>query len=183
LLLPFLSNLLGQETNNVVKGTVHDGDTIPEVDLKEVIIFSWINKSKKEERRLTRLMRNVKVAYPYAKLAGIKLVEYEEILANVSSNKERRQIMKQLEKEIKEEYGQDLRDLTFTQGKILLKLIDRETGNSSYKLVADLRGSFTAVFYQAFARIFSYNLKVKYDPGGKDSDIEMIVRMIDNGII
>jgi hypothetical protein len=178
-----VSQALGQEENKVVKGTINEGDTIPVVDLKEVIIFSWGKLPKKKEKRLTRLMRNVKIVYPYAKLAGIKLVEYEEILANVTTNKERRQIMKQLEDEIEEEYGQDLRDLTFTQGKILLKLIDRETGNSSYELVSALKGKFAAIFYQAFARIFSYNLKVKYDPEGEDMNIEIIVRMIENGVI
>jgi hypothetical protein len=89
--------------------------------------------------------------------------------------------MKQAEEEIEAEYGQELRDLTISQGKILIKLIDRETGNSSYDLVADLRGEFRAVFYQAFARIFGYNLKIKYDPEGEDKDIELIVRMIENG--
>lgn len=91
--------------------------------------------------------------------------------------------MKLLEEEIKTEYGQDLRELTFTQGRILLKLIDRETGHSSYHLVSDLKGEFAAVFYQAFARLFTYNLKVKYDPLGEDSDIEMIILLIENGVI
>lgn len=173
----------GQNNGEVVKGTVYEGDTIPVVDLKEVIVFSWGVMTKKAERQLTRLMKNVKVVYPYAKLAGIKLVEYEDVLANVESNKERRQIMKQVEKEIEAEYGQELRDLTITQGKILLKLIDRETGNSSYDLVSDLRGEFLAVFYQAFARLFTYDLKVKYDPKGEDKDIEMIIMLIESGII
>ena len=71
--------------------------------------------------------------------------------------------------------------MTISQGKILIKLIDRETGNSSYDLVADFRGQFRAVFYQTFARIFGYNLKIKYDPLGEDREIEIIVRMIESG--
>ena len=91
--------------------------------------------------------------------------------------------MKTAEKEIKEEYGEELKDLTFSQGKILIKLLDRETGNTSFELVQDLRGKFTAFWYQAFARIWGYNLKVKYDPEGEDKEIEDIVVMIENGSI
>jgi hypothetical protein len=158
-----------------------DGDTIPLVPLKEVYIVSWRLLDGKEARQMTKLMKNVRIVYPYARLAGIKLTEYEEILLQAPDERARRKIMKQAEEEIEAEYGQELRDLTISQGKILIKLIDRETGNSSYDLVADLRGEFRAVFYQAFARIFGYNLKIKYDPEGEDKDIELIVRMIENG--
>jgi hypothetical protein len=126
-------------------------------------------------------MRNVKIAYPYARLAGIKLTEYEEILANAPDEKTRKKIMKDLEDELNEEYGQELRELTISQGKILLKLIDRETGETSYNLISEFRGEFRAVFYQAFARIFGMNMKLHYDPEGEDRDIEAIVIMIENG--
>jgi len=162
-------------------GKIVEGDTLLVVNLKEIMIVSWQNLDKRGERRMTRLMRNVKIVYPYARLAGIKLVEYGDVLAEAPDQKARRQIMKQVEKEVEAEYGQDLRKMTITQGKILLKLVDRETGNSSYQLVSDLRGEFQAVFYQAIARLFTYNLKVKYDPEGEDRDIEIIVQMIENG--
>ena len=165
----------------VVYGTIVDGDTIPVIPLREVNIYSWKLLDAKQARKMTKLMKNVKIVYPYARLAGIKLDEYEEILMHASDDRERRKIMKQAEDEIEAEYGQELRDLTISQGKILIKLIDRETGESSYDLVSDLRGEFRAVFYQAFARIFGYNLKIKYDPEGEDKDIEMIVLMIENG--
>jgi hypothetical protein len=89
--------------------------------------------------------------------------------------------MKKLEEELDTEYGKELRDLTVTQGKILLKLIDRETGESSYNLVTEFRGEFRAVFYQAFARLFGLNMKLKYDPEDEDRDIEYIVKMIESG--
>lgn len=165
----------------IAHGKIIDGDTVLVVNLKEIMIVSWLNMGKSTERKWTRLIRNIKIVYPYARLAGIKLIEYEEILANAPSEKARRQIMKQVEKEVEEEYGQELRKLTFSQGKILLKLIDRETGDSSYELVSDLRGEFRAVFYQAIARLFTYDLKVKYDPEGEDREIEIIVKMIENG--
>jgi hypothetical protein len=89
--------------------------------------------------------------------------------------------MRQAEKELNEQFGEDLKDLTFTQGKILLKLIDRETGDISYNLVKELRGGFTATLYQGFARLWGYNLKTHYDPEGEDELIESIVLMIENG--
>ncbi len=165
----------------VVYGTVVDGDTIPVIPLKELNIYSWRVLTRSEERKLTKLMKNVKIVYPYARLAGIKLVEYEDVLTQAADDKERRKIMKQVEDELEAEYGQELRELTVTQGKILLKLVDRETGESSYDLVTDLRGEFRAVFYQAFARIFGLNMKLRYEPNGEDREIENIVRMIENG--
>jgi hypothetical protein len=111
----------------------------------------------------------------------MKLREYEVILMAASSDQERKRIMKQAEKELNEQFGDDLRNLTFTQGKILIKLIDRETGETSYDLVRELRGSFTAFFYQAFARIWGFNLKDNYDPEGEDELIEQIVQLIERG--
>jgi len=172
-----------QETERkVVNAIVINGDTIPDVTLDEVeVLLLKYPKSKRGKRRLTRYVKNVKKVLPYAKLAGAKLREYEIILKNAESDKQRRKIMKQAEKEINEEYGDKLKDLTFSQGFILIKLIDRETGNSSYELVQELRGKFTAFFYQTFARLWGYNLKVKYDPNGEDRQLEVIVRLIELG--
>ena len=166
----------------VVYGKImEDGDTIPLIQLKEITVFNWKTSSRSEERRLTKLMKNVKIVYPYARLAGIKLEEYSEILMQAPDDKARRKIMKQVEDELEAQYGQELRELTVSQGKILLKLVDRETGESSYELVADLRGEFRAVFYQTFARFFGLNMKLRYDPEGEDREIEVIVQMIESG--
>jgi hypothetical protein len=168
----------------VVSARLYDGDTIPVIGLREVSIYSLRPfKNKREARQMTRLIRNVKAAYPYARLAGIKLQEYESILAGIDNEKERKRIMKQAEQELEEQFGDDLRNLTFTQGKILIKLVYRETGASSYELVAELRGKFRAFFWQAFARIFGFNLKDGYYPDGEDAEIEFIVRMIEAGQI
>lgn len=165
-----------------VAATVIDGDTLYFVDLPEVEVFSlpW-PENRRQMLRQTRTINHVKIAYPYAKLAGIKLREYEQVLMAASSDQERRKIMKQAEEELKEQFGDDLRNLTFTQGRILIKLIDRETGETSYDLVRELRGSFTAFFYQAFARIWGFNLKDNYDPEGEDELIEQIVQLIERG--
>lgn len=174
-----------QETDRIVVfARIIDGDTVPIIKLPEINVYSFkIIKSKRKARKLSRLIKNVKKVYPYAKLAGIKLQEYNEIFLTMSSEKEKRKLMRQVEKELKDEFGDELRNLTFSQGKILIKLIDRETGNSSFELVQELRGKFIAFFWQTFARIFGYNLKIKYDPEGEDRNIEIIVLMIENGSI
>ncbi len=166
----------------VTRATVVLGDTIPIIDLREVEVLSLkVPKTEKERRYNAKLVKNVKKVYPFAKLAGIKLRQYDILLSKAKNDRERKRLMKQAELEIKEQYGESLKKLNFSQGKILIKLIDRETQNTSYQLVKDLRGSFSAFFYQAFARLWGYNLKTKYDPDGEDKKIETIVKMIDAG--
>jgi hypothetical protein len=179
------SALHAQETKPIVlRARVIDSDTVPMITLREVEIFTLeIPKTRRQQRRLTKLVKNIKAVYPYAKLAGIKLSNYEDMLLAAKNDRERKKIMKQAEEEIKEEYGEELKNLTFSQGKILIKLLDRETGNTSYVLVQELRGKFTAFWYQAFARIWGYNLKSEYDPEGEDRQIEVIVKMIERGQI
>lgn len=184
LILTFVACLEAQEDVNVVRAKIIDGDTIPQVSLMEVEIYSLIlPKSPRKKKKLTRYIKNVKKVYPYAKLAGVQLRKYEHLLISAENNKARRKLMKQAEKEINEQYGGELRNLTFKQGKILIKLIDRETGESSFELVQELRGKFTAFWYQAFAKLWGYNLKQKYDPMGEDKQLEVIIKMIERGQI
>lgn len=163
---------------------LENGDTIPVIPLKGIEVYA-IKKftSKKEEERNQKLIRNVKKVYPYAKLAGEKLLTYNSLLVNARNDRERKTIMKKVEQEIKDKYGEELKSLSFSQGKILIKLIHRETKNTSFDLVKDYRGSFVAFFYQSFARIFGYNLKVEYDPYGEDRNIETIVQMLESGAL
>lgn len=167
----------------VVRAKVVDGDTIPMMSLPEVRIKGYIvYRTPADQRRFDRLVRNVKKVYPYARLAGIKLNEYDVMMAGLT-DKEQRKLFKRAEEELKAEFGDELKGLTFTQGRILLKLVDRETGNPTYHIVKELRGNFVAFFWQNLSRLFGYNLKEKYDPNGKDRDIETIVQMIENGLI
>lgn len=186
ILLAPVATLLAQsmlpDSTYVVFAKIVHGDTVLIVNLPEVPVYSLrVFDSRRDIRKVERMIYHVKKVYPFARLAGIKLNEYETVLREAKSDKERRRIMKKAEKEIEEQFGADLRDLTFTQGKILIKLIDRETGDTSFDLVQDLRGNFTAFFYQTFARLWGYNLKTKYDPKGEDELIEAIVLMIENG--
>lgn len=163
-----------------MKAKVDGADTMLIKDLRPVVIFAWKTPPNRKKRRL---IYNIKKVYPYAQLASLKLWEYEEKLKKAESDRERRKLMKQAENELEEDFGDELKKLNFTQGRILLKLIDRETGDTSYELLQELRGKFAAFFWQSLARIFGYNLKSSYDPDGKDKEIEEIVRLIEEGII
>lgn len=160
------------------------GDTVPVMYLDQIYI--WGSKSFRnsaDARKWDRLVRNVKVAYPYAKLAGIKFEEYNKKIETATSDRQRKQMMKQAEDELQAQFGEELKALTFTQGHILLKLIDRQTANTSYDIVREFRGRFVAFFWQGLGKLFGYNLKTTYDPLHEDADIERIVLMIENGTI
>jgi len=182
----FLFSAAGAQSNKegIRPAYINEGDTIfveflHEVEITAPLIFS----SKKNAKRYSRLVWYVKKVYPYAKIAAIKMHEYEKILAETKRKKNRRKIMRKAESEIKEEFENQMKNLTYMQGEILLKLIDRETNNSSYEIVKSLRGGFKATFYQGFARFFGYNLKDRYDPEGRDKEIEQIVQLIEQGKI
>lgn len=179
LCLTFISK--GQE--RTVRAIIIDNDTIPLVYLPTITITDNTEpfKSKKESAAYKKLKRDVKKVYPYAKLAGEKLRKYEKELTDLEKERDKKKLMKKVETELKDEYGDELKKLTITQGKILLKLIDRETGNTSYELVKELRGSLSAVFWQTMARVVGSSLKVNYDPEGADKDIEEIVLLIEAG--
>ena len=142
-----------------------------------------IQFQKSPFNRFVKLQKKVVKVYPFAHMASLKLEEYAVELAEVTSKKEKKKFYKQIEKEIVEEYEGELRKLTISEGRILIKLLDRETGNTSYYLVEELRGRFSAFFWQGLARIFGHNLKSNYDPEGADRDIEFIVQRIETGRI
>jgi hypothetical protein len=163
---------------------VKEGDTIyvdelNEVEVKAPLVFS----NKQNAKRYSRLVRYVKKVYPYAKVAGLKMKEYQLQLEKTSKKRHQRKLMREAEEELKQEFTEELKKLTYMQGEILLKLIDRETQTSGYDIVKDMRGGFKASFYQGFARLFGFNLKDRYDPEGRDREIEEIVQLIELGKI
>ncbi len=167
-----------QSEGFLMKANIHEGDTLLIQDLDELVVFPKF-RNRYQARKYDRLVSYVKKVYPYAQIASVKIKEYEQIIAQTPDPAQQRKIMKRIEGEIYDEWGEDLKELTYTQGSILLKLIDRESGESSYDLVKEFRGSFRAFFYQSFARVFGFNLKDRYDPKGKDKQIEYIVRLIE----
>ena len=174
-------------TGTVVYGRIEEnGDTtlivyLPEVDIDLMQRYLQIT----DTRQGRRLASNVKKVFPYAKLAGAKMQEYDSILAHVTDKSERNRLMRQAEKEITDQYTEELKNLTITQGLILVRLIDRETGSTSYQVVQELRGKVRAFFYQGFARLWGYNLKTEYDPHNnpEDDEIETIMTLLERGVI
>ena len=162
----------------VMFGTVYQGDTIPMQYLDVVTISGYVCPlSEAEKRKYKKLIKNVKVVYPYAKQAGKLLDRYTIVLQQAKNDSQRKKIMKQAEKEIENKFGPSLKKLNRSQGKILIRLIDRETGSDSYALVKELRGSFRAAFYQSLGKLFGYNLRSKHDPENNSEDriIERII--------
>jgi len=172
------------EKGFVCKSIIINGDTLPLIELPPFEINDFVHvMSPTEKWYWDRLVYNVKVVLPYAKLAGQKLREYNSILLSAKNETERKRLMKQAEKELKAQFGKQIMDLTFNQGEILMKLVNKETGNTTYDIVKELRGSFIVFFYQNIGRLFGYNLKIQYDPNGKDHQLATAVYMIENGMI
>jgi len=164
-----------------------DGETLPEIEIKEVAVVGRMQGSPRREqsqfRKYQRLVYNLKKVYPYARIVRDKLAEANGDLYLMSEVKDRKNYLKQFEKEVFREYEDDIRDMTITQGKLLLKLIYRETYNTSYDLIKEYRGGINAAFWQGIARIFGTNLKSEYDPYGEDILIELIIQDIQDGLL
>jgi hypothetical protein len=159
-----------------------DGLNLPEIDLKEVIIIGRPSNSKKfPYRRYERMIYNLKKVYPYGLIVRSRLEQVNKELLSIQDDKERRKFLKGVEKDVFGEYEDEVRDMTITQGKLLIKLIDRETQNTSFELIRQYRGGFSASFWQGIARIFGTNLKAEYDPYGEDAVMEIILQEIEAG--
>jgi IS30 family transposase len=159
-----------------------DGEILPEVEIKEVTVYAHPQFPRKSDfRKYERLVYNLKRVYPYALAVRGRIAEVNAEMANFKSDKERREYIKKVEKDVFGKYEGDIRDMTITQGRLLIKLIDRETQNTSYTLIKDYRGKLAAAFWQGIARIFGTNLKEEYDPLGEDALIESIIIEIEAG--
>src|SRR5664279_3249260 len=159
-----------------------NGETLPEVEIKEVTVYAHPQFAKKSDfRKYERLVENLKKVYPFALIVRSKLQKVNEDVSKIKDEKERKEYLKKVEKEVFANYEGDIRDMTITQGRLLIKLIDRETQNTSYTLIKDYRGNIAAAFWQGIARIFGTNLKEEYDPYGEDALIESIILEIDAG--
>jgi hypothetical protein len=178
-------SVVGQGQEQIVRATVSNGgDTLVQARLTpHNVVGKRKFRSQREERKYYKLQKKVVKVYPNATLAAQKLELYASQLEGVESRKAEKKFYKKIEKELKAEYEGELRRLTVTEGAILIKLIDRETGSSSYALVQDFRGDITAFFWQGLAKMFGQNLKNEYDPNGADKEIEQIVRLIEAGAI
>ncbi len=162
---------------------VVDGDTIPYIKLKEVKVYaSGMLLTPKEIRNNQKLIRNVKLMLPYAK-EGKRRLDALEVQIAAMPKKQRKAAIKQAEEDLLRDYKGEISNYTFSQGLVLIKLIDRETSRTAYNIVGELRGKLRAGLYQTLAKLFGYNLKTEFDPkhDSKDNLIDRIVISIERG--
>ncbi len=168
------------DTVKVYAYVTPSGDTIPMsylpfVEVTGKLTMQW----KKHWAEWTRLRNAVYVTYPYAKAASRIMNDINARLVNVTDKKKRKAIIHSREKELRKEFTDKLTNLSIYQGKVLMKLIYRETGNSCYEIVEEYKGLFNVTLYQAVAFVFGTSLKQYYNPAGDDRDMEIIVRDVE----
>ena len=162
----------------ITQEVIH-GDTVTVAELMPVFVFP----RKIDTRRFAKLVENLKKVYPIAKEANRLLQEMEKHMGTLKTKREQQLFTKAMERKLKEQYAPVLRRMTFSQGKLLIKLIDRETGQTSYALVKELRNGFSAFLWQGVGRLFGMNLKDTYDPTGDDEFIEILIRLYEAGYL
>ena len=158
---------------------VENGDSIPLVHINPVRRYS----RKPDMRRYARLVRAVKKVYPIAQEAKTLMASMEEELLALPNKKQQKLYIKGVEKRLIREYTPVLKKMSFFEGKVLLKLIDRETDNTAFQIVKEFRGGFEAGLWQAFAKLFGNDLKLDYQPDVRDRQLEQIVRYYEKGLL
>lgn len=186
--------LMAQEQNKPIKMNVlpegynraylEGKDTVAIVNLRQIYVYPQVKfRNRREEQKYWKLVRDVKRTLPYAKMVYETLIETYEYIETLPDEKSKQAHLKRMEKELFAEYKPQLKKLTFSQGKLLIKLIDRECNQSSYQLVKAFLGSFRAGFWNFFAGMFGASLKAEYDPKGEDAMTERIVVLVENGLL
>lgn len=178
----FLNIQLGhaQERNkdfHLLGGIVIGADTLPVIYMNDVTVQGKMDPKRRSE--LNTLRYNVTKVYPYAVTAAYILQKVDDDMNAKKRKKDKKKYVKQVEKEMNDRFKDDLKNLSMTQGKILVKLINRETGRDVYDIIKEVKGGFNARIYQTTAFFFKNNLKTQYDPFNEDKDIEMIVKEIE----
>ena len=184
LLLSLFMNSLTSGQSKVLPVIVIQNDTLPHVQLPEVLVRVRKrnhNYYERQHQKYNRMVHNVRKALPYAKIAAQKINEIEQKLNTVHSGKEKKRVIKEEYKQLMKTFKQPLMKLTVTQGRILIRLIYRETQNTSFHHIREYKGSVNAYFWQSIALLFGNNLKADYAPNGRDRELEEIVIQIEKG--
>ena len=159
---------------------IYDGDTIPARTYMAVDVRHYMGRGMRQRMEaMTRLRNAVYVTYPYARKAGIILNDMNARLARMNSESEKKDYIKSKEKELKKQFSDPLEKMSVYQGMILMKLINRQTGNNCYDIIKEYRGSFSARVWQTVAFLFGSSLKQPYDAQGDDHNIELIVQEVE----
>lgn len=184
----FISKSSGQEKlqtsiqDYMVPAIVYNSDTIPHITLRTVYVYPKLKfKNKRQERYYYRLVRDVKKTLPIAKEVRNAVIETYEYLETLPDEEAKQKHIKAVEKGLKQQYTPRMKKLTFSQGKLLIKLVNRECNQSSFQLVRAFMGPFKAGFYQTFAALFGASLKKGYHPENEDKMIERVATLVENG--
>ena len=181
--------VVGNGMNKVFKGYYHteiDGERVMMVVFNEITVFPELRfKNKKEEDFYWRTVRDVKLTLPYAKLICETLTETYEYMETFATKKEKEKFLKEMEGAVFEQYKPVLKKFSKSQAKLLIKLIQRETNQSSYNILKAFLGTFRAGFWQTFGRFFGVNLKSQYKPESnrEDAIIERVCVAVEQGRI
>ncbi|MDY4520896.1 MAG: DUF4294 domain-containing protein [Bacteroidales bacterium] len=171
-----------QHKGTLVRALVVGRDTVPQVMMGEVQCWAKARfKNERQRKKWTKYIYNVKRALPYARLLTREFRIIEDSLSKISDPVARNAYIDEQEKVMFKKYEQQLKHLTVRQGRILIKLMDRESGHTSYEIISMLKGDFKAFWWQGIARVFGSNLKTEYDPDGMDKNLENVVMLIDMG--
>jgi hypothetical protein len=169
----FSQNFEKSDSSMILRKVVMDGDTFYLYSFNQFILKEF--NSKKDRDAYIKLVRNVKKVMPYAKLAAFRLQMMDDNLNQLPTKRSKKKYIKSTEDAIKDEFIGQLKKLTISQGKLLIKLIHRETGNTTYEILKQYRGSASTMFYGIWARMYNANIDTKYDPI-KDYQIEYIIK-------
>ncbi len=177
--MPSLINLQFYRSKRPV---IIDGEPVWDYLMPELPIYKPMKfKSERERQQFNRLVNNVKRVLPLARKANMMLSETFEVLETLPTKQAKDEHIKAVERDIKEQYTPEMKKLTYSQGKLLIKLVDRECNQQAFEIVRAFLGPARAAFYQVFAWTFHASLKKEYDPEGDDRLIERIVRQIETG--
>ena len=169
----------GQSKPILVPYVIENGDTIPVCYGFEIPVVVHLDDDALQRRKYwERLRRNVALLMPYAKTANMKMEDINRTMEGIKSSREKKRYLKAEEKKLKEDFEARLKDLSTDQGKILIKLIDRETGRSSFSLIKEYKSGFSAFVWNGLASVCGMDLKDKYDPVDKDASIEWTVKSL-----
>jgi hypothetical protein len=167
----------GLYDTSITSAVIYDGDTLEAKVLAGVYVYRRLSHGS-AKAKWTRLRNAVYVTYPYAKRAALVLNDINKHIAGVTDKRAISNYINSREKELKKQFSDPITNLSVYQGKVLMKLINRETGNSCYNILKDFKGGFSARFWQTVAFFFGSSLKQPYDPTGEDAEIESIVKEV-----
>ncbi len=167
-----------QGDKNVLRLEIIDGDTIPVVNLEPIAVIERRFKDPADRYAFLKLKRNIIKVYPYAKEAARLMAEIEETTADIEKKRKKKKYIKGLEKDLKVQFEDKLKKLTVSQGKVLMKLVERESGRTTHDMISDYKSGVSAFFWQQLGKRYGYDLKEGYDPA-QNRDMEIIINNLE----